>query len=115
MKEGSYLVNTSRGGVVETEALIYGLEKGILAGIGLDVIEGEEILKDEKEVATKNFDFDTLKGAIMSHALLKYENVIITPHTAYNTWDALHRIINTTLNIIKEDIKGKGDSPYRIA
>lgn len=112
MKKGSYLINTSRGGVVETEALIYGLEKGILAGVGLDVIEGEEVLKEEKEVATKKFDFESLRGAVMSHALLKYDNVIITPHTAYNTWDALNRILNTTLYIIKNH--SKKELPYRV-
>src|SRR6056297_327277 len=47
MKKGAYLINTSRGAVVETEALVDMIKSGHLAGAGLDVLEEEGITKDE--------------------------------------------------------------------
>ncbi|KXK10686.1 MAG: D-lactate dehydrogenase [Microgenomates bacterium OLB23] len=55
MKKGSYLINTARGGLVETQALIIGLHKGILAGVGLDVLEEESVLNEEAELISSEF------------------------------------------------------------
>ena len=49
MKKGAVLINTSRGQLVDTKALIWALDKKILGGIGLDVLEGEDYLKDERQ------------------------------------------------------------------
>ncbi len=117
IKKGAYLVNTARGGIVETEALVYALEKGILAGVGLDVLEEEGEVKDEmkflKEDETVNVmetlggllkeqnTTEKLKTVIANHILMKMPNVLITPHNAFNTQEALERILNTTLENIK--------------
>ena len=50
IKRGAFLINTARGGVVDTEALIEALDKKILAGVGLDVLEGEKLIKEEKQL-----------------------------------------------------------------
>lgn len=50
MKKGGILINTARGSIVDTEALIEALYKKILTGVGLDVIEGEELIKEEKQL-----------------------------------------------------------------
>ncbi len=100
-KKGSYLINTARGGLVETEALVLGLEKGILAGVGLDVLEGEKELGEEIEILTSSYkkevDFKTL---VLNHILVNHPKVIITPHNAFNTKEALERIVFTTIENI---------------
>ncbi len=102
MAKGSVLINTSRGAIVETEAILYGLEKGILRGAGLDVLEEEGFLKEERQLLTREFLLTCdLKTQLLNHVLLTKDNVIITPHNAFNSTEALEEILKTTLNNIK--------------
>ena len=90
MKQGAFLVNTGRGSLVDTDALIVALEDGKLGGAALDVLEGEEGL----------FYFDCTNRPIDNRLLLALQrlpNVIITPHTAYYTRRALHDTVEQTL------------------
>ncbi len=99
MKKGVIIVNTARGAVADTEALVWGLEEGIIGGLGLDVLEeeGEMGLED-----LKSLSMDKRKVLEEDHFLLGHPNVVITPHTAFNTHEAVERILNTTLeNITK--------------
>jgi len=101
-KKGSYLINTARGGLIETEALVLGLEKGILAGVALDVMEGEKEIMDEIEVLTSHYKKDVdLKTLVLNHVLVNHPKVVITPHNAFNTKEALERITKTTIANIK--------------
>ncbi len=95
MKKGSYLINTARGGLVETEALLKALTSGRLAGAGIDVLEEEAAIKEEKQLLSRHFPAN-LRTALENHILLDQENVIITPHNAFNSEEALIRIIETT-------------------
>lgn len=108
LKKGSVLINTARGAVVETEAIVWALEKGTLAGAGLDVLEEECVLKEERALLTKEF-FKTcdLKTQLLNHVLLTRENVIITPHNAFNSHEALAEIMKTTVDNITSFIAGK--------
>jgi D-lactate dehydrogenase len=81
MKRGAYLINTARGAVVDTQALIGALDQGILAGAALDVQEDE-----------------TASPATI--ALSKRPNVIVTPHIAFDTIEAKRRILDTTIENI---------------
>lgn len=103
MKKGSYLVNTARGPLVETEALLRALKLGHLAGAGLDVLEEEGVTKDEVNFLTNEAPAGAhdLKIVLENHALVDMPNVIITSHNAFNTWEALQRILNTTIENIK--------------
>ncbi|RLF71798.1 MAG: hydroxyacid dehydrogenase [Thermoplasmata archaeon] len=87
MKRGAILINTARGGVVDTDAIMWGLQEGILKGVGLDVIENE-------------------KSLTADHPLLRMEGVLITPHIAFYTHEAMTRIITTTYENITSFEKG---------
>ncbi|MBI4137604.1 hydroxyacid dehydrogenase [Candidatus Roizmanbacteria bacterium] len=101
-RKGSYLVNTARGGLVETEAVITGLQEEILAGVGLDVLEEEDDLTEEIDILTKTHQKrNELKMMVLNHILIKHPNVIITPHNAFNSKDALNRITKTTIENIE--------------
>ncbi|MDO8509204.1 MAG: NAD(P)-dependent oxidoreductase [Nanoarchaeota archaeon] len=105
IKRGVYIVNTSRGEVIETKALLYGLDKGIISGAGLDVLEEENQMREHKKYlhSSKN------NGEIMrqNHKLLKNDNVLITPHSAFYTKEAIKRILDTTIENINSFSKGK--------
>jgi D-lactate dehydrogenase len=107
VKHGSYLVNTARGGLVETDALVYALQNKILAGAGLDVLEEEGVVKDEmKFLRERSPDEHTMKTVLENHLLMGMQNVLITPHNAFNSQEALERILNTTLKNIEGFTKG---------
>lgn len=108
MKKGSFFINTARGAIVETEAILWALEQGILAGAGLDVLEEECALKEERELLSKDFlKTCDLKTQLLNHVLLTKENVIITPHNAFNSNEALREILETTIVNITNFVVGK--------
>jgi D-lactate dehydrogenase len=102
MKKGVLLINTARGGLIDTSALIWAMEKGIVAGAGLDVIEDEEIIREEKELLHDPKFQEKSKRLIQNHVLLRMENVVYTPHIAFYSREALIRILDTTI----DDING---------
>ncbi len=106
IKRGAILVNTARGALVETEALIWALENGILSGAGLDVLEGEPEIKEEWEIISRDFDKEQMKTLIMNHVLIERDDVIITPHNAFNTKEAIERILQTTKDNIDAYLGG---------
>jgi D-lactate dehydrogenase len=99
MKRGAILINTSRGGVVDGSALVRALACGHLGGAGLDVVAEEGALAEEAELFHEdaNLSADRLKSLIADHVLIGLPNVIVTPHIAYDSNEALQRIIETTL------------------
>ncbi|MEK7477811.1 MAG: hydroxyacid dehydrogenase [Patescibacteria group bacterium] len=102
IKPGAYLINTARGGLVDTAALLKGLQEGILAGAGLDVLEEEGYFVDEMKLLTDPHpQLETLKVVLANHYLITHPRVILTPHNAFNTQEALERILNTTIENLK--------------
>jgi D-specific alpha-keto acid dehydrogenase len=95
MKQGAYVVNTGRGPLLDTEALVLALESGRLGGAALDVIEGEE-----------GIFYTDCRSKAIDHALLlrlrELPNVLISPHTAYYTDHALRDTVeNTIVNCLR--------------
>ena len=90
MRHGAVVVNTGRGGLVDTEALLVALEAGHLGGAALDVVEGEQgaFYSDLREA---HQDYPALRR------LLALPNVVVTPHTAFDTDHALADIVRNSL------------------
>ncbi len=103
IKKGAYLINTARGAVVETEALVMALTEGILAGAGLDVLEEEGDLSEEATLlAAPHPKESELKIALENHYLIRHPRVIVTPHIAFNTTEAVERILQTSVENIQQ-------------
>lgn len=101
-KPGSYLINTARGGLIDTEAIMIGLNKNILAGVGLDVLEEENELNEEIALLNTDYKKDIdLKTLVYNHILINHPKVLITPHNAFNSIEALIRIAKTTISNIQ--------------
>lgn len=113
IKKGAYLINTARGPVVETEALISALKDGYLAGAALDVLEEEGETKDELDIlAFGHPKEEELRTMLENHILMKMPNVLVTPHNAFNSHEALERILRTTIENIQSYLAG---APQNIA
>jgi D-lactate dehydrogenase len=95
MKEGVMLINTSRGGLIDTRAVIRALKSGRIGYLGLDVYEEEN-----------NLFFEDLSNHILQDdiftRLLTFPNVLITGHQAFFTQEALRNIADTTIANITE-------------
>lgn len=101
MKKGAVIINTARGAIIDTKALISALERGDLAGAGIDVCEGEPVLREEKQLLSDQFNSEDMMYVLEQHMLLKYPNVVITPHNAFNSREALTIIMDTTIKNIE--------------
>ncbi|WP_029522946.1 NAD(P)-dependent oxidoreductase [Persephonella sp. KM09-Lau-8] len=112
MKMDAMLINTSRGEVVELDAIIEALKEGRLAGgVGLDTIEAE-ITVEEELIKKTGLTAFKLKKAAEAQYLLNQENVIVSPHLAYYTKDASERILDMTVDNLENFIKeGKPLTP----
>jgi D-lactate dehydrogenase len=113
MKPGAMIVNTARGGLIDTDALVEALESGKVGGAGLDVLEGEELIKEEKQLLQQPLDMERLRTAVRNRVVLARENVVFTPHNAFNSREALVRILEVTL----ENLEGfrEGQAVHRVA
>jgi D-lactate dehydrogenase len=107
MKRGALLINTARGSLIDTQALAWALDTGILAGAGLDALEGEEFLQHEEELLSTPGTEDKLKILVHNRLLQRRSNVVITPHIAFNSEEALRRILDTTIENVQAFLQGQ--------
>lgn len=104
MKPNALLINTARGELVDTAALVQWLDEGRLGGAAIDVVEGEVLLNYHEEAVllrASELPDDMLRHSVEIAHLSKMPNVIISPHNAFNTVEAIERINQMTAqNII---------------
>ncbi|MCM1150422.1 MAG: 2-hydroxyacid dehydrogenase [Alistipes sp.] len=100
MKPGAMLINTGRGQLIRTEALIEGLKEKKIGAAGLDVYE-EEAAYFYEDTSDRIMDDDVLAR------LLSFNNVIVTSHQAFFTQEALDNIARVTLQNIREFMSGE--------
>lgn len=105
MKKGALLINTARGAVVKTSALLEVLRSGHLAGAGLDVVEEERALK-EKGAKGLSVEDRYIKELIEEFVLVDNPKVLLTPHAAFDTQEALERILNTSIEDVRAIMAG---------
>jgi len=99
MKRGVMLINTSRGGLVDTRAVIDALKTGQVGYLGIDVYEQEEKLFF-RDLSSNIIEDDTIQR------LMSFPNVLVTAHQAFFTREALHQIAQTTLANVTGLLKG---------
>jgi D-lactate dehydrogenase len=108
MREGVVLINTSRGSIVDIQALVGAISNGKVRAAGLDVLPEEPVIREEAEllrsVLHEQYNNTTL---LADHILLRLRNVVITPHSAFNTGEAIQRIMDTTVDNIRAFARGE--------
>ena len=108
MKNNVVLINTSRGTVVDVLALTQALAEGKIAAAGLDVLPEEPGIREEAELLRSIFrEKHDLETILANHILLRMRNVYITPHSAFNSREAVQRILDTTVENIESFAEGE--------
>jgi D-lactate dehydrogenase len=108
MKDGVVLINTSRGRLVDTRALVNAIGEGKVAAAGLDVLPEEPTIREEAELLRSVFrEGHDLQALLADHILLRLRNVIITPHSAFYTREAVQRILETSVENIVRFFEGR--------
>lgn len=98
MKDKAVIINTARGSLIDAHALIMALRSGKVAGAGLDVLPDEPLIREEAELVCSLFSGQhDLRDVVADHILLHMPNVIVTPHSAFNTREAIMRIVEMTV------------------
>lgn len=108
MRDGVVLINTSRGSVVDVPALIEALKRGKVAAAGLDVLPDEPMIREEAELISSSLiGRNDLRTLLADHVLLRMPNVVVTPHSGFNTREAIARIVGATVENIDAFIAGR--------
>lgn len=104
MKNGVYIINTSSVELIDMQALLENLLSGKVRGAGLDILESDHNIGNVKDLGHETMS--TQKNKNITEKLLTMKNVIITPHIAYNTIDSIDYVLETTMNNLRDFIKG---------
>lgn len=112
IKKGAYLINTARGALIEPEALLWALEHDQIAGAGLDVLEDENLIQNYEQVI--NCADCQIKTTMINQMIIDHPNAIVTPHNAFNSTEALQRIIDVTIENILTFVQNKKQNEVKV-
>lgn len=101
MKDGVYIINTSRGALIDSEALLNAIKEGKIGGAGLDVYE------EESDIFFEDYSNSIIQDDVLAR-LISMPNVIVTSHQAFLTDEALKNIAETTLENLRQFFDGEG-------
>ncbi len=108
MKDGAVLINTARGSLINMQALVRALAEGKLMAVGLDVLQEEPTIREEAELLRSVYQrTHNLENLLADHVVLRLRNVVVTPHSGFNTREAIQRILDTTIKNIEGFIEGQ--------
>lgn len=108
MKDGVYIVNTARGELIDIVSLYENLLNGKVKGAALDVFECEQVALNPENVVDEIRESNSrcVTSALIIEKLQGLDNVIMTPHIAYNTHESVEKLLETTFNNIRDYSKG---------
>lgn len=106
MKKGIVVINTARGALIDADALLEALNSGIVSQAGIDVLEDEGLLKEEKQFFSPYFKLKDYQMAMADHALMRHPKVLVTPHNAFNSKESMRNILHTTIENVESMISG---------
>ena len=112
MRDGVVFLNTSRGGVVDERVLLKALSDEKVSAAGLDVLKAEPTIREEAELLRCAVEEEEQWGELLANEmLLRLRNVYVTPHNAFNTKEAVQRILDVT----RENLEGfVNDEPVNL-
>jgi len=107
MKDGVVLINTARGDLIDEEALVRAIAEKKVAAAGLDVLAKEPVIREEAELLRAVYEQNNdLKDLLADEVLIRMRNVIVTPHSGFNTKEAVTRLNETTVENIEAFARG---------
>lgn len=106
MKTGVVIINTARGDLIDVQSLLRAMTTGKVAAAGLDVLPEEPTIREEAELLRSIAQKKPLDVLLAGHILLRLRNVVLTPHSAFDTKEAVDRILHTTIENISAYIHG---------
>ena len=101
LMDDTVLVNTARGKLIDTEALIEGLDDGSVRCAGLDVLEAEDYVEDNVEALS--LEDKDMEVVLEDHLLIERDDVVVTPHNGFNSLEAMQRIADGTIENIEKE------------
>lgn len=111
MKDGVVIINTARGTIIDVKALFTALKSGKVSAAGLDVLPEEPVIREEAELLRSSFSAKhDLETVLTDYALLHQKNVIVTPHSAFYTREAVVKILQVTAQNILSFTAGKSQN-----
>lgn len=106
MKKGVVIINTARGGLIDSKALLGALQSGQIGAAGLDVLEDEEYLQ-HPEMIFGTCPAKDKKLCLMNNMIIDHPHTVVTPHNAFNSVEAVQRIFDSTVETINNFLQEK--------
>ncbi|MDR1432972.1 MAG: hypothetical protein LBI61_01350 [Puniceicoccales bacterium] len=107
MKDGVCIINIARGELINSMDLYEAIISGKVGGAGLDVLDYENVIIKNDIESVKNSDKNFAMYSLFNAKLLQLPNVVVTPHIAFNSSDAISRILDSNIRIIRDFIAGR--------